>query len=79
MSSEKEHFAFDETGPIQVTEEGGDAIDEKKLLRKLDWHLVPGLTVLFLLSFLDRSNGSPSFASPSPAFLSLPFSWKCSY
>jgi len=79
MSSEKEHFAFDETRPIQVTEEGGDAIDEKKLLRKLDWHLVPGVTVLFLLSFLDRSNGIPTFSFPSSAFLSLPFSWKCSH
>ena len=79
MSKEKEQVAFDETSPVQTTEESWDAVDEKKLLRKLDWHLVPGLTVLFLLSFLDRSNGSPSFASPLPAFLSLPFSWKCSY
>ena len=65
MSKEKEQFTFDETGPVQAIEEGGDTIDEKKLLRKIDRHLIPGLTVLFLLSFLDRSNGSPSLlASP---------------
>ncbi|CUS13534.1 unnamed protein product [Tuber aestivum] len=28
----------------------------KKLLRKLDWHLVPFLALLYLLSFLDRTN-----------------------
>ena len=72
MSKEKEHNGFGETSPIQVIEEGEDAIDEKKLLRKLDWHLVPGLTVLFLLSFLDRSNGSSSL-SLSLSFLHLTF------
>lgn len=34
-----------------------DGITEKALLRKLDWKLLPGLTLLYLLSFLDRSNG----------------------
>jgi hypothetical protein len=29
---------------------------EKALLRKLDLHLVPGVAILYLLSFLDRSN-----------------------
>ena len=37
------------------------------------------VTVLFLLSFLDRSNSNPSFSFPSLASLSLPFSWNCSY
>jgi len=32
-------------------------INEKKLLRKLDYRLLPPLTLLYLLSFLDRSNG----------------------
>lgn len=31
-------------------------INEKKLLRKLDMHLLPGVCALYLLSFLDRSN-----------------------
>ena len=33
-------------------------INEKALLRKLDWKLLPALTLLYLLSFLDRSNGA---------------------
>lgn len=32
-------------------------INEKKLLRKLDRKLLPPVTLLYLLSFLDRSNG----------------------
>jgi hypothetical protein len=32
-------------------------INEKSLLRKLDWKLLPPLSLLYLLSFLDRSNG----------------------
>ena len=30
--------------------------EEKRLIRKIDWLLLPILTVLYLLSFLDRSN-----------------------
>ena len=67
MSTEKEQIELGETSPVQAKlEEGEDMIDEKKLLRKLDWHLVPGLTVLFLLSFLDRSNGTSSLSLPCP-------------
>merc|ERR1712000_734710 len=33
-----------------------DATRTKALLRKLDWHLVPFLSLLYLLSFLDRTN-----------------------
>jgi hypothetical protein len=29
---------------------------DKKLVRKLDWRLVPWLSLLYLLSFLDRTN-----------------------
>ncbi|BGP18866.1 hypothetical protein JCM10213v2_006946 [Rhodosporidiobolus nylandii] len=32
------------------------AEEERTLVRKLDWHLMPLLWVLFMLSFLDRSN-----------------------
>jgi hypothetical protein len=75
MSSEKEQTELDEANSDRATDESGpDAIDEKKLLRKLDWHLVPGLTLLFLLSFLDRSNGntpSRSVYFPSAHLLSV--------
>lgn len=37
--------------------EATTGINEKKLLRKLDLRLLPPLTLLYLLSFLDRSNG----------------------
>lgn len=40
--------------PSAVAAEHG--LSEKKLLRKLDLYLVPGVTLLYLLSFLDRSN-----------------------
>lgn len=32
-------------------------VNEKKLLRKLDLRLLPAVSILYLLSFLDRSNG----------------------
>jgi hypothetical protein len=33
-----------------------DAAAEKKLLRKVDMHVIPILFFLFLLAFLDRTN-----------------------
>lgn len=33
-----------------------DPIAEKKLLRKVDLHVLPPLFVLFLMAFLDRTN-----------------------
>jgi hypothetical protein len=30
------------------------AVDERKLVRKIDLHLVPTLCILYLLAFLDR-------------------------
>lgn len=40
-------------------------INEKALVRRLDLKLLPPLTLLYLLSFLDRSNGqSPVFICP---------------
>ena len=31
-------------------------VDEAKLVRKIDWRLVPWLSFLYLLSFLDRAS-----------------------
>lgn len=39
-----------------------DPIVEKKLLRKIDLHLLPPLFVLFLMAFLDRTNIGMSFS-----------------
>lgn len=41
-------------------------INEKRLLRKLDYRLLPPLTLLYLLSFLDRSNGASGFQMAFP-------------
>lgn len=35
----------------------GEEVKELSLLRKLDARLLPGVGILYLLSFLDRSNG----------------------
>lgn len=51
LSSGKDSVVSDE---IDTNPEG---ITEKKILRKLDLKLLPPLTLLYLLSFLDRSNG----------------------
>lgn len=33
------------------------SVSEAKLLRKIDLRLLPAVSLLYLLSFLDRSNG----------------------
>ena len=46
--------------PSYGSDDDGDnarSIEDKRLLRKLDLRLLPALTLLYLLSFLDRSNG----------------------
>lgn len=35
---------------------GAESIDEKRLMRRVDWALIPWLSFLYLLSFLDRSS-----------------------
>lgn len=46
------------TSPSSSSVAEAVSINEKSLLRKLDYRLLPPLTILYLLSFLDRSNGS---------------------
>lgn len=42
-------------------------IDEAKLVRKIDWRLLPWLSFLYLLSFLDRTSiGNARVHSPIP-------------
>lgn len=36
--------------------------ETRRILRKIDWHLLPVLAVLYLLAFLDREN-TPSLLS----------------
>ncbi|KAI1332368.1 major facilitator superfamily domain-containing protein [Xylariaceae sp. FL0255] len=42
--------------PASDSEAGGPVINERALLRKIDAYLLPVVGVLYLLSFLDRSN-----------------------
>lgn len=49
-----DHPSQDSTNAVGAIDTSG--IDEKKLLRKLDWALVPWLSLLYLLSFLDRTS-----------------------
>ncbi|KAK1835689.1 major facilitator superfamily domain-containing protein [Podospora conica] len=44
--------------PVSSSEEelATDGINERALLRKIDWRLLPAVGILYLLSFLDRSN-----------------------
>ena len=41
-------------------------IDERKLMRRIDWHVVPWLAVLYLLNFLDRGSIGNAKVSNTP-------------
>jgi len=43
-------------GAVYHPEVDTSGIDERKVLRKIDWHVVPWLAVLYLLNFLDRGS-----------------------
>ena len=45
------------TDDIEGTNVAAGIINEKSLLRKIDLKLLPAVGILYLLSFLDRSNG----------------------
>jgi hypothetical protein len=59
MASESEKHELPATSSTSDSdvEFNPDAINEKRLLRKLDLRLLPAVSILYLLSFLDRSNG----------------------
>ncbi|KAF2127679.1 high-affinity nicotinic acid transporter [Dothidotthia symphoricarpi CBS 119687] len=39
-----------------VEPQGFDAAATKRLLRRLDWHIIPFMSLIYLLCFLDRTN-----------------------
>jgi hypothetical protein len=55
------------------------SINEKKLLRTLDLRLLPAVSILYLLSFLDRSNGTPSSLQRDPGTYLTLYSGQCPY
>lgn len=48
----------DNSPPEESSDIEHEPINEKALLRKLDGQLLPAVGILYLLSFLDRSNGN---------------------
>ena len=42
--------------PSEISATVYDAKATQRLLRKIDWYLLPFLALLYLLSFLDRAN-----------------------
>ena len=66
MYEKKHQVESEESGPVEGRE-GVGGIDERKLLRKIDLYLLPGLALLLVLSALDQSNGEFS-----PRFFALP-------
>lgn len=58
-----------------------ESINEKRLLRTLDLRLLPAVSILYLLSFLDRSNGKMvEYYNMEPTSSNLThLSCKCAY
>ena len=48
--------AVDKPTNVYRPEVDTSGIDERKLMRRIDWHVVPWLAVLYLLNFLDRGS-----------------------
>lgn len=55
-AKELEEARHAEINGATAAAQGIDPEMEKRVVRKLDWNLVPLVMVLYLLSFLDRSN-----------------------
>ena len=56
--SEKIFHEDSENGrsPSSSSEREASLVDSQKLVWKMDLHILPMVTILYLLSFLDRSN-----------------------
>jgi hypothetical protein len=55
-SSMGEKIKLTEVHAVPSPDESFMNINEKRLMRKIDLHIVPIMTVLYLLSFIDRAN-----------------------
>lgn len=73
--------------PVKVRDFGADnpsdsdlednSVNESSLLRKLDARLLPAVGILYLMSFLDRSNGTKTPRPHSSPALNSETSWQC--
>jgi MFS family permease len=52
----KVHTEKDASASSSDADDDFSSVNESSLLRKLDWRLLPAVGILYLLSFLDRSN-----------------------
>lgn len=52
--------------PRVVSEVDTEGIDEKKLMRRIDFHIIPWLALLYFLNFMDRGNIGNAKVSQSP-------------
>lgn len=55
-TTKEDNVEMVESGSTSSQEFGYDAKATSKLIRKIDWVLLPFLALLYLLSFLDRTN-----------------------
>lgn len=56
MDEKSEVYHIEAADPADAPDAKFEQIDEKQLVRKIDRHLLPIFTILYLLSFLDRGN-----------------------
>lgn len=42
--------------PVENSDGQEPSVDGKKLMRKIDWAIIPWISLLYLLSFLDRTS-----------------------
>ncbi|KAJ7693323.1 major facilitator superfamily domain-containing protein [Mycena rosella] len=56
LNTEKASYEGDEHSPTKESDVEITEVARKKILRKLDIHLLPFVSLLYLLSFLDRAN-----------------------
>lgn len=64
-SSEDEKLGTSDNNPIVLALELDEA-EERRILRKVDWRLVPILSLLYLIAFIDRSNSKHLRPYPGP-------------
>jgi hypothetical protein len=56
LSHKIEKSAGEKINIAEVDSRESTTIDEKQVIRKIDLHIIPIVTLLYLLSFIDRAN-----------------------
>ena len=67
METQSEVSSEKDTTAVYNAHVDVSSIDEAKLMRKIDWQLLPWLSFLYLLTFLGRMTiGNAKVRSPTP-------------